>query len=96
MRAHWIGSGTFHDALPREGRRWLPLLAALMLSACLMEEPTPTERVEIRQANFTAHLQYGYDPRTNLCFAFKADGSNAQTMTHVPCTPEVFSLIETP
>jgi len=40
------------------------------------------------------NLDYFKDKRTNLCFAGLDLLSNAQSITNVPCTPEVENLIK--
>lgn len=60
----------------------LLFLLPLVLMAC----ETPTESIQ----QFT----YGYDAKTDLCFAFYHIQSQAGSMTYVPCTPGVLAEIQ--
>ena len=60
------------------------LLLLMGFSLCACETPTES----IRQ------FSYGYDAKTDLCFAFYHMQSQTGSMTYVPCTPGVLKEIQ--
>lgn len=56
------------------------------------DAPVPKSEEELareRQNRALSHLTYVKDTRTNLCFAGVIFGEYSDTLTNVPCSPEV-------
>lgn len=62
------------------------VLTVIVLSLAAMGIVGCTERDE-----YTAALEYSYDPRTNLCYAWSAN-TYGDSVANVPCTVEVLQL----
>ena len=67
------------------------ILLSILLIGC---ETLTQQGIENERALIKTELSYYKDTRTGLCFAGLGVGGPAQTITNVPCTPEVEKLIK--
>lgn len=67
------------------------LILAIFIMGC---ETLKQQGIENEKNLINQDLSYYKDSKTGLCFAAISIGSTAQSVTNVPCTPEVERLIK--
>lgn len=70
------------------------IIICFSISACTQSVQVSKDQAKSAMESIT----YAKDPKTNLCFAILGSMGDSsfikQSITYVPCTPEVLSLIK--